>query len=45
MWQLIYDRMAQLGRLEDLEKNHEPKDWSRGRDGGPGTIVREDMTL
>jgi ferredoxin len=44
-WQLIYDRMKLLGRLDWLEKNEPIKDWSTGRDGGPGKIVREDMTL
>lgn len=44
-WQLIYDRMKVLGRLNRLEENEPVKDWSPGRDGGPRKIVREDMTL
>ncbi len=44
-WQLIYDRMKKLGLLDRLEQIQPLKDWSRGRDGGPGRIVREDMTL
>lgn len=44
-WQLIFDRMKALGRLKSLEENQPVKDWSPGRDGGPGKIVREDMTL
>ena len=44
-WQLIYDRMKMLGRLDDLEKNQPVKDWSSSRDGGPRKIVREDMLL
>lgn len=44
-WQLIYDRMKTLGRLDDLIKNQPVKDWSPGRDGGPRKIVREDMKL
>lgn len=44
-WQLIYDRMEALGRLEDLEKNQPIKDWSTDRDGGPRTITRDDVTL
>jgi len=44
-WQLIYDRMEALGRLEDLEKNQPVKDWSTARDGGPRTITRDDVTL
>jgi hypothetical protein len=41
-WQLIYDRLEKLGRLDQLEEILPPKDWSRGRDGGPGTLRRED---
>ncbi len=44
-WQLIYDRMKLLGCLDNLEENQLIKDWSTGRDGGPGKIVREDMVL
>jgi len=44
-WQLIFDRMKELNMLDRLEENEPIKDWSTGRDGGPGKIVREDMTL
>lgn len=44
-WQLIYDRMKKLGQLDRLEEIQPIRDWSTGRDGGPGRIVREDMTL
>jgi len=44
-WQLIYDRMQALGRLEELEEVRPPKDWSKNRDGGPRKIVREDVRL
>jgi hypothetical protein len=44
-WQLIYDRLEKLGLLDRLEENEPVKDWSAGRDGGPGKIVREDMQL
>ncbi len=44
-WQLIYDRMKALNILDKLEENQPVKDWSTGRDGGPGKIVREDMVL
>ena len=44
-WQLIYDRMEKLGRLDELMENQPMKDWSTHRDGGPRTITREDMTL
>jgi len=44
-WQLIYDRLERLGQLHLLEENQPLKDWSHGRDGGPGRIEREDATL
>lgn len=44
-WQLIFDRMKALNILDRLEENQPVKDWSTGRDGGPGKIVREDMAL
>ena len=44
VWQLIYERMERLGRLDKLEEIMPPKDWSRGRDGGPGKVMREDAT-
>jgi ferredoxin len=44
-WQLIIDRMRRLGIADRLEKVQPPKDWSAGRDGGPGKIVREDARL
>jgi ferredoxin len=42
-WQLIYDRLKTLGRLDDLEKMIEIKDWTSARDGGPRKVVREDV--
>ncbi len=44
-WQLIYDRMQRLGILDRLERVQPLKDWSTGRAGGPGKIVREDVAL
>lgn len=44
-WQLIYDRMEKLGRVEELEKNQPLKDWSTSRDGGPRTVKRKDVML
>jgi NAD-dependent dihydropyrimidine dehydrogenase PreA subunit len=41
-WQLIYDRMKARGSLDRLEDFVPPKDWSTGRSGGPGKIVKED---
>jgi ferredoxin len=42
-WQLIIDRLKELGRLEDYEKLIPIKDWSTERAGGPRKIVREDL--
>jgi hypothetical protein len=36
--------MEKLGRLDRLEEIQPPKDWAKGRDGGPGKVVREDVT-
>jgi ferredoxin len=44
-WQLIYDRMAALGRLELLLEPTPMKDWRNSRDGGARKIVREDLRL
>jgi len=43
-WQLIVDRLKSLGLLETVYEQLTPyKDWGTSRDGGPRTIVREDM--
>ena len=44
-WQLIYDRLASMGRLESLMEIQPPKNWRASRDGGPRKIVREDLRL
>lgn len=44
-WQLIYDRLKALNRLEWLLEIEPVKDWSTSRDGGPRQIVREDLRL
>jgi ferredoxin len=44
-WQLIYDRLKALGKLELLTEIQPAKDWSTSRDGGPRKIVREDLRL
>lgn len=41
-WQLIYDRLESVGKLENLEKLLMPKDWSKSRDGGPRRMVRKE---
>lgn len=44
-WQLIYDRLKELGELDRLKEIFLPKDWSSSRDGGPRKIIREDVRL
>ncbi len=44
-WQLIYDRLKDLGQLEKLETVEPVKDWSTSRDGGPRKRIREDLKL
>jgi len=42
-WQLIYDRLTQLGLVHLMEEIIPAKDWSTARDGGPRRVVREDL--
>jgi len=42
-WQLIIDRLKELGRLEDYEQLIPIKDWSTERAGGPRKVIREDL--
>lgn len=44
-WQLIYDRLKELGRLEKLYEIMEPKDWRSSRDGGPRKLEKKEMRL
>jgi len=44
-WQLIYDRLNSMGKLEVLMDIQPPKNWRASRDGGPRKIVREDLRL
>jgi len=44
-WQLIYDRLATLGRLDAMDEITPPKDWSSARHGGPRKMVREDLLI
>jgi hypothetical protein len=44
-WNLIYDRLAKMDRLDALLEIQAPKDWSTSRDGGPRKIMREDLRL
>jgi hypothetical protein len=42
IWQLIYDRLGQLGELERLTKFTPPKDWRSGGGIGPRQVKRQD---
>jgi hypothetical protein len=42
-WQLIINRLKELGKLDDYELLIPIKDWSKERAGGPRKIVREDV--
>lgn len=44
-WQLIYDRLSALGKLDLLMAIQPPKNWKTSRDGGPRKIVRDDLRL
>jgi len=37
-WQMIYDRLAAMGRLDELEEIEPVKDWSTSVSGGPRQI-------
>jgi ferredoxin len=42
-WQLIVDRLSELGRMADYDRLMPIKDWSTERAGGPRKVVREDV--
>ena len=44
-WQLIYDRLTSMGKLDVLLQLQPPKNWRAARDGGPRKIVRPDLRL
>jgi ferredoxin len=44
-WQRIYDRAVETGTLEKLERIADPHDWSKGLDGGPRKVIREDQCI
>jgi ferredoxin len=44
-WQLIYDRLSSMGRLEFMTEIQPAKNWRTSRDGGPRRIVRDDLRL
>lgn len=44
-WQLIYDRLSAMDKLDTLLELQPPKNWQTSRDGGPRKIVRKDLRL
>ncbi len=44
-WQLIIDRLKELGQLDRYEEILPIKDWTTARDGGPRKRIREDLRL
>ena len=40
-WQLIIDRLAALGQLDQLEEIQPPKDWGTSQSGGPRKTIIE----
>ncbi len=37
-WQMIYDRLAEMGRLDEMEEIEPVKDWSTSVSGGPRMV-------
>ncbi len=44
-WQLIIDRLKELGQLDRYEEILPIKDWTTARDGGPRKRIRKDLRL
>ncbi|NSW89811.1 MAG: methylenetetrahydrofolate reductase C-terminal domain-containing protein [Firmicutes bacterium] len=44
-WQLIYDRLKVLGKLDNLYEIIPPKDWRSSRDGGPRKVEKKEVML
>jgi ferredoxin len=44
-WQLIFDRLSSMNKLDVLLELQAPKNWRTSRDGGPRKITREDLRL
>jgi len=42
-WQLIIDRLTNLGALDRLQMIYPPKDWSKKQGAGPRKIIKEDQ--
>ncbi len=44
-WQLIYDRLKALGKLDNLYEIIPPKDWQSSRDGGPRKVIHKEVMI
>ena len=44
-WQLIYQRLKNIGQLDRLKQIELPKNWSSSLSGGPRVIIREDHRI
>jgi ferredoxin len=44
-WQLIYQRLKNIGQLDRLKQIELPKKWSSSLNGGPRVIIREDHRI
>ena len=44
-WQLIYQRLKDIGQLHRLNRIELPKQWSSSLNGGPRVIIREDHRI
>jgi ferredoxin len=44
-WNLIYQRLKSLNRLDAMMPIRPPQDWSKSHDGGPRRLIREDVKL
>jgi ferredoxin len=42
-WNLIYNRLKELGALDRMMKIQPPQNWSSSHHGGPRRVVREDV--
>ena len=40
-WQLIYERLKELGELKRFEEPASAKDWLTSRDGGPRKLIKD----
>jgi ferredoxin len=43
-WYLIYNRLKELGQLDNLRRIHQPIDWRKDRSGGVRRLIHQEMT-